>query len=270
MTQRQEPCELLERQIAQLSRQLERANQNLQRSREELQEFAYLASHDLQEPLRKIEAFGDLLITRHGESLGEDGQDYLRRMQYAAERMATLIDDLLAYARVTSKARAFETVDLNQIAADVIRALESQIQEVSGEVRCESLPVVEADPTQMCQLFRHIIRNALLYHRPDATPHVVIGEATPLVGELPQEGTPEEYCQIRFLDDGIGIDPKYARRVFQPFQRLHTRQEYDGTGMGLAICRRIIERHAGSIHLQPDVDCGAAFLVTLPKSQSAL
>jgi light-regulated signal transduction histidine kinase (bacteriophytochrome) len=233
----------------------------LEQSNRELQEFASVASHDLQEPLRKIQAFGDRLQARCGAALDEQGRDYLCRLQNAAGRMRILIDDLLTFSRVTSKGQPFLRVDLNAVAREVHSDLEARVQLSGGRVELGELPVIQADPLQMRQLLQNLIGNALKFHRPDVPPVVTIR------GELLSSGNGcSGLCRLTVQDNGIGFDEKYLSRLFHVFQRLHGRGEYEGTGMGLAICRRIVERHGGSITAHSVPGQGAAFIVTLPVS----
>ncbi len=237
----------------------------LERSNDELQQFAYISSHDLQEPLRKIQAFGDRLQQRYADELDERGLDYLRRMQDAADRMQTLIHDLLLLSRVGTHTQPFAPVDLNLILTYVLADLEARIEEAEAQVQMAELPVIEADETQMRQLFQNLLSNALKFRHPQ-TPVVititceVIAEA--LVGR--------DYCRLAVQDNGIGFDEKYSERIFGMFQRLHGRNEYEGTGVGLAICRRIVERHHGRITAQSSPGQGSTFIVTLPRQQSKL
>lgn len=225
----------------------------LQQSNRELEDFAYVASHDLQEPLRKIQAFGDRLGRKYGDELTEEGLDYVRRMQNAASRMQTLINDLLLFSRVTSRAQPFQRVDLETIVEEVVHDLEVPIRELDAEVTAEGLPVIDADPTQMRQLFQNLIANALKFHRKDVAPRVTIAARV----------DPRE-VEISVADNGIGFEPRYAERIFEIFERLHGREIYHGTGIGLAICRKIAERHGGTIEARGTPDAGATFLVRLP------
>ncbi|MGI9502966.1 MAG: sensor histidine kinase, partial [Geminicoccaceae bacterium] len=210
----------------------------LARSNRELEAFASIASHDLQEPLRKVEAFGDRLKRRYEPELGDDGKMYIDRMQSAVIRMRALINDLLDYSRVTTKAKPFGPVDLTQILQDVVSDLEVRIEEVGGEVVFEQLPVIDADSTQLRQLFQNLIANALKFHRPEEKPRVVIRTETVDQG---MSGS-KRCCRIEVADNGIGFDMKYSDRIFGIFQRLHSRAEFEGTGIGLATCRKIVER----------------------------
>ncbi len=225
----------------------------LEQSNRDLQEFAYIASHDLQEPLRKVLAFGDRLANKYTGSLDETGRDYLKRMRDASQRMQTLINDLLTFSRVSTRAQPFAKVDLNNLIQDVISDLEYQIDRTQGKVEVNELPIIEADPTQMHQLLQNLINNALKFHK-EGVPPVIRVSSMLLVGE----------SKIIVSDNGIGFDKQYLDRIFKPFQRLHSRQEYEGSGMGLAICRRIVERHGGDITADSALGKGSSFIVTLP------
>ncbi len=242
----------------------------LERSNRELQDFASVASHDLQEPLRKIQAFGDRLRIQCDGALGDEGRDYLRRMQSAAGRMQTLINDLLMFSRVESKAQPFTPIDLGAIAREVVSDLEVQIAQTGAVVLLGHLPTVEADPLQMRQLMQNLIGNSLKYRRPETRP-VVRVRGVAFEDDSPRQPgatpPPGPSCQLLVEDNGIGFDEKYLDRVFTVFQRLHGRTEYEGTGIGLAVCRKIAERHGGSITARSAPGRGATFIVTLPLKQ---
>jgi PAS domain S-box-containing protein len=250
---------------------LKRFAEQLERSNAELQSFASVASHDLQEPLRKIMAFGDRLRTRCGEALGEQGRDYLGRMQGAAERMQVLIQDLLKLSRITSRAQPFEPCWLTKIVNDVLGDLEVAIEEKNAHVNVGDLPVIDADPLQMRQLFQNLIANALKFQQPGETPLVSISceVSTSSGNEISGAARGSELCRIYVRDNGIGFDQKFADQIFDVFQRLHTRHQYEGTGIGLAVCRKITDRHGGSIVAQSSEGHGATFIVTLPVKQPA-
>jgi PAS domain S-box-containing protein len=258
------------RQRLQTEKELQILNQELERSNRELQDFAFVASHDLQEPLRKIQAFGDLLKTEFGAALGSEGSDFVERMQNASQRMHTLINDLLTFSRVTTKGQPFTTVDLKDVAREVVNDLEARIKQTGGRVEIGELPKIEADPLQMRQLLQNLMANALKFHRPGEAPLVRLeSNCSPdnqsVNGQ--QENPPglaNGFCQITVADNGIGFDEKYLDRIFTPFQRLHSRGEYEGTGMGLAVCRKIVERHGGAITARSEVGQGSTFLITLP------
>jgi PAS domain S-box-containing protein len=233
--------------------ELKSALRHLEQSNRELEDFAYVASHDLQEPLRKIQAFGDLLRSKHALVLPDQARDYIERMQAAAKRMQVLINDLLMFSRVTTKAQPFVHVDLDKIAAEVVKDLEVRLHETGGRIDIGPLPAIDADPLQMRQLLQNLAANALKFHRPGVVPRVDIR------GEV-ENGR----CRITVADNGIGFEEKYAERIFTVFERLHARAEYEGTGIGLAICRKIAERHGGEIRASGKVGEGATFVVTLP------
>lgn len=240
--------------------------ERLERSNRELEDFAYVASHDLQEPLRKIEAFGDRLKAKCTDSLGEDGTLYLDRMQNAAARMRALINSLLTYSRVTTKAQPFVPVDLTEVAKDTASDLLVRIERTGGKLDIGPMPTIDADPTQMRQLLLNLIANGLKFHQEGAVPHVrVTAEMVGRGGAHVSLAEPEDvWCKISVADNGIGFDEKYVDRIFSMFQRLHGRGEYEGTGIGLATCRKIVERHGGSITAKSAPGNGATFIALLP------
>jgi PAS domain S-box-containing protein len=238
----------------------------LARSNAELEQFAYVASHDLQEPLRKIQAFGDRLKAKCDAVNLQDGRDYLERMQSAAARMQTLINDLLTFSRVISASQPFVPVDLNAIIKGVLGDLEVRIEQTKARLEIGELPLIEGDPLQMRQLLQNLIGNALKFQPPNGQPVIRI-EGRILRSAF--AGTPEddayaEQCELTIKDNGIGFDEKYLDKIFAVFQRLHGRNEYEGTGVGLAVCRRITDRHGGTINARSKPGEGATFIVTLP------
>ena len=242
--------------------ELQRIAEKLQKSNRELQDFANVASHDLQEPLRKITTFGDRLKTKYSAVLDEPGRDYLERMQSAANRMQLLIEGLLAFSRVATKAMPFEKVDLNIIAKEVLSDLEVRIQETRGRVDIDPLPALSADPLQMRQLLQNLIGNALKFHKEEQQPVIRVSASDcDISGTSRNEN---KVCRITVEDNGIGFDEKYTERIFGVFQRLHGRQEYEGSGIGLSVCRRIVERHGGDITVRSSPGNGATFVITLP------
>jgi two-component system, LuxR family, sensor kinase FixL len=253
----------------QAQERLETFAKQLQRSNRELEQFASVAAHDLQEPLRKIQAFGDRLQSKYEEALGDQGREYLERMRGSAARMQNLINDLLTFSRVTTKPRAFQPVDLTQVAQEVVSDLESRIQQTGGRVEAADLPTVDADPLQMRQLLQNLIGNGLKFHRAEEPPVVKIEGKVLAEMDRPFNGSGQDrpLCQITVQDNGIGFEEQYLDRIFEVFQRLHGRQEYEGTGMGLAICRKIAERHGGMITARSQLGLGATFIVTLPVKQ---
>jgi PAS domain S-box-containing protein len=244
------------------------AAEQLRRSNLELQDFASIASHDLQEPLRKIQAFGDRLQTKCAPGLGDTGRDYLARMQDAAHRMQILLHDLLTLSRVTSKARPFEPVDLKKIAQGVVSDLEVRIEQTGAVVEIGRIPTIDADPGQMRQLLQNLLSNALKFQSPGVKPVIslsakVLDNAESLPGAMPGE----PICQVVVQDNGIGFHEQFNERIFQVFQRLHSRSEYEGTGIGLAVCRKIADRHGGTIAAKSAEGQGSTFIVTLPVKQ---
>ena len=248
---------------------LRRRTADLNASNRELQDFAAVASHDLQEPLRKIEAFGSRLKTKYDQALDEQGRDYLARMLAATVRMRQLINDLLSFSRVTTKARAFVTVDLAEVAQEVVSDLEGRMVETGGRVEVGALPTIEAEPLQMRQLLQNLIGNGLKFHRAGEPPVVRIEGRLLDPSDPPVEGLAPgpRHCEIRVQDNGIGFEEVYSARIFELFQRLHGRDEYEGTGMGLAICRKIVARHGGTISAHSTPGHGATFIVTLAATQ---
>lgn len=248
----QEALHNSEEKLRQLAAQLERSNR-------ELADFAYVASHDLQEPLRKITVFGERLKELNANLAPESG-DCLNRMQKAAGRMQVLINDLLAFSRVTTRAQPFTSVNLAETAAGVLEDLEGRLEMVKGQVEVGTLPVIDAEPLQMRQLLQNLIGNALKFRRPEVPPVVNVGAQI-----IPDPESPEKkLCRLTVSDNGIGFDEKYVDRIFNAFQRLHTRDEYEGTGMGLAIVRKIALYHGGNITAKSSPGEGSTFILTIP------
>jgi PAS domain S-box-containing protein len=258
MKMAQEALRKNEEKLRQFTGQLERSNR-------ELQDFAYVASHDLQEPLRKIVVFGERLKEQGAGKLDAEACDYLERMQKAASRMQTLINDLLSFSRVTTKARPFVQVDLAEVAHEVVNDLEGRIEQVKGRVEVGALPIIDAEALQMRQLLQNLIGNALKFRRPEVPPVVKVA-AEIIAGPSREGGTgiAKKLCRLTVSDNGIGFDEKYLDRIFNVFQRLHSRNEYEGTGMGLAIARKIAVFHHGDITAKSKPGSGATFIVTLP------
>ena len=256
--------EVVDRQHAE--QQLQHTAEALKRSNRELEQFAYIASHDLQEPLRKVQGFGRMLEERAGDRLDEASRDFLNRMFTAVDRMRNLIDGLLAYSRVTTKASPFERVDMSRVADEVLSDLDFRIAQTSGQVQVGDLPTLTADPLQMRQLLQNLIGNALKFHRPDEAPQVEVwAEALQRDASGTGDGQAVPGCRLFVRDNGIGIAPEHRDRLFTPFRRLHGRSSpYEGAGIGLAVCAKIARRHGGRIDIQSQPDHGATFVVTLP------
>jgi signal transduction histidine kinase len=241
-------------QLLAMNEALKGSSRRLEQSNRELQDFASVASHDLQEPLRKVQAFGDRLKNGAGAALDAQSRDYLERMLSASKRMQSLIQDLLTFCRVTSQGRLFSPVDLAQVAREVLSDLEVRIAETNALVEVGELPTIDADALQMRQLLQNLIGNALKFQHTGKPPVV----------RLFAESAADGMLRLVVEDQGIGFDEKYLDRIFTVFQRLHSRAEYEGTGVGLAICRKIAQRHGGDITAKSAPGLGASFLVTLP------
>jgi light-regulated signal transduction histidine kinase (bacteriophytochrome) len=253
--------------LAQANTQLQQANENLLRSNGNLEQFAYVASHDLQEPLRKIQSFGDILKSHYSDSLGE-GIHHVMRMQAAANRMATLIKALLAYSRLSTRQQAITPVSLDQLVHTVLSDLEVVIAETRAEVKVEALPTVQGDALQLGQLFQNLLSNALKFHHPTNVPQIHITAQPIFATDLPALVKPSReaavYHRIDVTDNGIGFEERYAERIFQVFQRLHGKSQYPGTGIGLAICEKVVANHGGAITAASQPGQGATFSVYLP------
>ncbi|WP_461147745.1 sensor histidine kinase [Spirosoma pulveris] len=247
---------------------LQRANLELQRSNDSLQSFAFVASHDLQEPLRKIESFSNLLVGQYTHQLDEQAADYLRRMQSAASRMSTLIRDLLAYSRISTQQDATNVVPLTEVARQAATDLDLLIVETRAVIRIEPLPTVIGNASQLGQLFQNLLANALKFHRNGVVPQVEIRAHQIPASELPSSVKPARvaatYYRIDVADNGIGFNERYVDRIFQVFQRLHGQSTYTGTGIGLAICEKVAANHGGAITATSQVGMGATFSVYLP------
>lgn len=236
------------------ARKLEGANRELERANRELEDFVLVASHDLQAPLRKVESFGEILEEEAGEALGETARDALDRMRSSSRRMSGLLDDLLRLSRISTQGEPFRSVDLSRTLAEVQDLLEVPIEEAEAEISLGALPTVPGDPSQLSHLFQNLVSNALKYRHPDRSLEIRVEAEKSADGEW----------EIVVRDNGIGFQEKYIDRIFKPFQRLHGPSEYEGTGMGLAICAKIVERHEGEIGAESIPGEGSTFRVRLP------
>ncbi len=258
--------ELRRRRLTQID--LEKKVEALNRSNAELEQFAYVASHDLQEPLRKIRAFADRLLMRQREQLTEDGQAMLDKIANAAERMQGLINDLLTFSRMVSRTDKLQTVSLNEVVDEVKSDLSEVIAERQVSIDVQSLPTLQGYPSQIRQLFLNLLSNALKFTRADVLPVIQItyrkvegSEIVTLDSDLKKE---QSYHRIQIIDNGIGFEPEYAEKIFVIFQRLHAKSAYGGTGIGLAICRRVVTNHEGYILAEGKPGEGAIFTIYLP------
>jgi signal transduction histidine kinase len=249
-----------------IEQDLKRNVEELYRSNKELEEFAYIASHDLQEPLRKISTFSDRLSEKYSDVLTGEGLMYLERMMASADNMRNLINNLLEFSRVTRDAQPFAPVDLNFLLGQVKNELELIIDETGTTIESNKLPVINGGMSQLSQLFTNMLSNAIKFRKQDTKPYIQI-TSEPLSDEdairfhLSHD---IEYCKITFKDNGIGFENEYSSRIFQIFQRLNGKSEYPGSGIGLAICKRIVEHHSGVISAESEEGKGASFIVILP------
>jgi PAS domain S-box-containing protein len=263
-TDRKRAEEALRKAHAELEIRVQERTAELEERNKELQEFIFIASHDLQEPLRKIRTFGDLMLNRVADSLSDEGRDYVSRMQKASARMQALLQSLLAYSRITTKEEPFKETSLRQSIEEALSTLEMTVKEKDARVEVADLPNVEANGTQMIHLFQNLISNALKFQEGDQPPHVRIDARA-----LEDKSGKTKAYEIRVDDNGIGFDESYLDKIFIPFQRLHGKDQYEGVGMGLAICKKIVERHGGSLTARSTLGKGATFIVTLPAKQRA-
>lgn len=230
----------------------------LEESNRELEQFAMVASHDLQAPLRKVMTFSDYIQSSIGTDLPAETRQYIDRMQAAVERMQTLVEDLLALSRINRGSKTLTTVDLNQTIAEVESNLHAVIKTSGASLDVDRLPVLKADQTQMLQLFQNLVENALKFHKPGHPPEVRVYPRPVAEGQ----------CPVVVEDKGIGIDPAHRDRIYEVFERLNNR-EYEGSGIGLAICRKIVSRHGGRIEIESEKGQGSRFIVYLPCAETA-
>ncbi|ARK13343.1 ATP-binding protein [Fibrella sp. ES10-3-2-2] len=254
--------------LKQLQQQLENTIADLKRSNANLEQFAYVASHDLQEPLRKIQSFGDVLQTRYGSLVGLDGIDLIVRMQIAANRMSGLIRDILAYSRLASRRDDAQLVSIQAVATRVLDDLDLTIQETEAVVQVGELPTVYGDEMQLRQLLQNLLSNALKFRSNERLPVISLSGHRVAAANLPDDVLPVQkaafYECITLVDNGIGFDQKYTDRIFQVFQRLHGRSQYEGTGIGLAIVQKVVENHGGAVTASSQQGQGAVFTIYLP------
>jgi len=245
-----------------------RSAENLKRSNRELEDFAYVSSHDLQEPLRKIQAFGDRIKTKDIQLLSEKSQDYFDRMLNASARMQNLINDLLQFSRISSRAKPFMMVDLNQIANEVLGDLIISIEKTNVKVTLEELPTIEADPTQMRQLFQNLLSNAIKFSSNQQFPTIEIFHNSKIKQKHLIATPGDEFVIIHIKDNGIGFDEKFSDKIFNIFSRLEGKK-YEGSGIGLSICKKIVNRHGGDIKALSKEGEGTEFIIKLATQQTA-
>ncbi|MEO6404532.1 MAG: response regulator [Ferruginibacter sp.] len=260
-----------EEQVKELNKQLMENIIQLKASNEELDHFAYIASHDLQEPLRKIRTFSDILITRYKPDLDETAEEYLTKIEKASRRMQLLIDDILSLSRFSNNSDSFSNSDTNELVKTVLTDLELMLHEKNASIKIKKLPTLPVIPSLFAQLFQNLITNALKFSRDDELPSIKITAEKvkgAMIPNLHAELHEKEYFSISVTDNGIGFEQKYADHIFVIFKRLHTSNDFEGTGIGLAICKKIVDKHNGFIYANSKPGKGSVFTVALPLSQN--
>jgi signal transduction histidine kinase len=263
-----EDRKLSEQKIKKLNYQLLENNEQLKNTIEELDRFAYVASHDLQEPLRKILIFTDKLAQASAELITPETESYIQKIVKSSERMHQLINDLLKFSRYTNDNYGFEKTDLNLILKDVLSDVETEVQKKQAEITIENLPTIWAIPSQMRQVFQNLISNSLKFCKEGCCPEIKIYGKKVTGSEIfgsSRKMANDHYFQIFFQDNGIGFDPKYSKDIFVVFKRLHSYHDFEGTGIGLSICKKIIEKHSGFITAESKQNEGSTFIITLPE-----
>lgn len=258
-----------EEKVKQLNRELLENIARLESANKDLDRFAFMASHDLQEPLRKIRTFSDILFVKYKDIVDSDAKVHIARIQNAAERMQNLIKDILTFSKISNEDDSFVSYDLNLIVKDVLSDLEGEISEKKGILHVETLPHLEVNPGLMRPLFYNLLGNALKYAKKDTPPQIKVRYESSAAGP-DVAGNPglSKYCRILIEDNGIGFEQKYAEQIFDMFRRLHLSSEFEGTGVGLALCKKIVEKHKGFISARSRVNQGTVFIISLPFSQS--
>ena len=244
---------------------LKEKNQELERINKELTSFAHIASHDLQEPLRKIQTFSNRVAAMEGSSLSDKGKDFLHRIQTSSDRMRALIEDLLEYSKTNNAGGNVELTDLNQVLEDVLNELELKIEEKNASIENTGLPKLSVVKFQFRQLFLNLLGNSLKFSKIDKAPHIVIRSELIQDANLVLASSELNHCyHISISDNGIGFEPELAEKIFEIFHRLHDKSDFEGTGIGLAICKKIVENHKGRIMAEGEINQGATFHIYLP------
>jgi PAS domain S-box-containing protein len=270
---------LLEQQVQQrtielhhLNSTLQKQTEELRRSNEDLQQFAHVASHDLKEPLRKIKTYGSRLNDEFGDVLPERAKTFLEKMDSAASRMSSMIDGVLGYSMLGATEQIVEEVELGELLRQIENDLEIIIQQKGASIEHENLPQIEASAILIYQLFYNLINNSLKFSKTDRSPKIIISSKTIKGSDLTGDGyfpPDKEYAQITVQDNGIGFDQQYAGKIFKTFTRLHAKDKYEGTGLGLSLCQKIVQRHNGLISAKAVLNEGASFIVILPLKQNS-
>lgn len=258
-----------EEKVKQLNRQLLENIASLESANKDLDRFAFMASHDLQEPLRKIRTFSDRLFVKYKDSLDEDGKTNLVRIQKSAERMQNLITDILTFSKIASERVEFTEIDLNKVISEVIVEMDEEIRAKDATVQVAQMPVLQVNAGLIKPLFHNLIANALKYCKKNIPPYVNIKVDLGLKNNNGQNQFSKNYCRIYIEDNGIGFDQRYAEEIFGMFKRLHRNSEFEGTGIGLALCKKIVEQHNGFISARSKVGEGSTFIISLPVSPVA-
>ena len=255
--------------VKELNRQMLENIVRLESANKDLDRFAFMASHDLQEPLRKIRLFSDMLQAKYKEVLDSEAQVHINRIQKSVERMQSLIKDILTFSRISNEKESFEYIDLNHVVHDVLTDMESNVQEKQAKINLGSLPSIEANPGLIRPLFSNLLGNALKYSKKDVSPVISIRSEINMMtnGNGLKKNQPNRYCKIYIEDNGIGFEQEYAEQIFDMFKRLHVSNEFEGTGIGLALCKKIVEKHHGFISARSKVNQGSTFIVSLPMVQ---
>jgi light-regulated signal transduction histidine kinase (bacteriophytochrome) len=257
-----------EERVKELNRQLLENIALLESANRDLDRFAFMASHDLQEPLRKIRTFSDLLFVKYQAVLDSPAINYINRIQNAAVRMQTLISDILAFSRINNEKDTFVNYNLNLILREAMDELDATIQEKKGVFEIEELPAIDVNPGLIRPLFENLLSNALKYSKKDEPP--VIKIHSEIIAATTSNKEPVQYCRIYIQDNGIGFDQVYAEQIFDMFRRLHVHSEFEGTGIGLTLCKKIVEKHNGFISVQSKVGKGSTFIISLPVHQATV
>ena len=257
-----------EEKVKELNRQLLENISQLESANKDLDRFAFMASHDLQEPLRKIRIFSDLLYVKYKDILDDDGKMNIVRIQGAAERMQSLIKDILTFSKITIEKGSFVKTSLNAVVDDVLTELDGVVREKNAKVIVDKLPSLHVNPGLIRPLFYNLISNALKYSKKNVSPVVNIKSESQQNTQDNNKKPEQKYCRIYIQDNGIGFDQKYSEEIFGMFKRLHLNTEYEGTGIGLALCKKIVEEHNGYISAKSKVNEGSTFIISLPVRQS--
>lgn len=254
-----------EEKVKQLNRQLLENIASLEQANKDLDRFAFMASHDLQEPLRKIRMFSDRLALRYSTMMDDDGRTNIQRIHKAAERMQNLITDILTFSKISVDTPAFVNCDMNALMREVLADLEEEVKAKHGKIILETLPSLTVNPSLIKPLFHNLIGNALKYSKKDTEPVIrITSETSAHINGKVIQGMNPKYCRIYVQDNGIGFDQKYAEEIFGMFKRLHHNSEFEGTGIGLALCKKIVEQHKGYISARSKLNEGSTFIISLP------